>query len=276
MAALLDVQALRTEFATPDGSVRAVDSVTLQIERGGSLVLLGESGSGKSVTALSIMRLLPPAARVTDGLVRFDGNDLRALPERQMRRVRGNRIAMIFQEPMTSLNPVMTVGAQIAEAIRQHQGLGRTATRRRGVELLAEMGIPDAASRYDAYPHQLSGGMKQRVMIAMALACDPELLIADEPTTALDVTTQAQILELLRRQQRERDMALLLVTHDLGVAAQMADRIAVMRRGRIVEENAAGAFFANPRHPYSRALCDALPSASKRGHYLSDPAAPRS
>ena len=266
---LLELRQLRTAFDTPTGPVTAVDGVSLSVPAGETLVLLGESGCGKSVTALSILRLLPPAARQTGGEVWLDGLNLTALPERAMRAVRGRRIGMIFQEPMTSLNPVMRVGAQIAEVIARHRGGSRRTLRSRGVELLAATGMADPERRYDEYPHQLSGGLKQRAMIAMALACDPELLIADEPTTALDVTTQAQILDLLEQLQRERGMGLLLVTHDLGVAARMADRVAVMQAGRVVEQAARDAFFSAPEHPYSQALFAALPDFSRRGQALS-------
>ncbi|GAB4358955.1 MAG: dipeptide ABC transporter ATP-binding protein [Immundisolibacter sp.] len=272
---LLELRQLRTVFDTPAGPVTAVDGVSLSVPAGQTLVLLGESGCGKSVTALSILRLLPPAARQTGGEVWLNGLNLTALPERAMRAVRGRRVGMIFQEPMTSLNPVMRVGAQIAEVIARHQGGSRRTLRRRGVELLAATGMADPERRYDEYPHQLSGGLKQRAMIAMALACDPELLIADEPTTALDVTTQAQILDLLEQLQRQRGMSLLLVTHDLGVAARMADWVAVMQAGRVVEQAAREAFFSAPRHPYSQALFAALPDFSRRGQALSG-AAPAS
>ena len=272
---LLELRQLRTAFDTPAGPVTAVDGVSLSVPAGETLVLLGESGCGKSVTALSILRLLPPAARQTGGEVWLDGLNLTALPERAMRAVRGRRIGMIFQEPMTSLNPVMRVGAQIAEVIARHRGGSRRTLRSRGVELLAATGMADPERRYDEYPHQLSGGLKQRAMIAMALACDPELLIADEPTTALDVTTQAQILDLLEQLQRQRGMGLLLVTHDLGVAARMADRVAVMQAGRVVEQAAREAFFSAPQHPYSQALFAALPDFSRRGQALSG-AAPAS
>ena len=265
---LLELRDLRTEFRTAGGPRTVVDGVSLAVPAGQTLVLLGESGSGKSVTALSILRLLPPGARQSGGEVRLDGVNLSALPEAAMRGVRGRRIGMIFQEPMTSLNPVMRIGAQIAEVIRRHLGGRERAIRARGVELLAATGMADPARRYDEYPHQLSGGMKQRAMIAMALACDPELLIADEPTTALDVTTQAQILDLLQNLQRARGMGLLLVTHDLGVAARMADQVAVMQAGRVVEQAPRERFFTAPQHPYSQALFAALPDFSRRGQAL--------
>lgn len=267
---LLSVRDLRTWFGAGEGVVRAVDGVSFDIRRGETFALLGESGCGKSMTALSIMQLVPaPAGRIVAGSVLLDGQDLLALPEAAMRRIRGSRIAMIFQEPMTSLNPVLTIGDQIGESLRRHAGLKGAAQRARVLEILNAVGIPDPQRRYGEYPHQLSGGMKQRVMIAIALAGEPELLIADEPTTALDVTIQAEVLELLRSLQRERGMALLLITHDLGVVAQMADRVAVMYAGQIVEQATRKDFFASPRHPYSRKLFESLPNMEKRGDRLS-------
>lgn len=266
---LLAIQGLQTSFWTGNGMVRAVDGVDIEIRRGETFALLGESGCGKSMTALSILRLVPqPAGRITAGRILLDGQDLLALPESAMRGVRGKRIAMIFQEPMTSLNPVLTVGVQIGETVEQHLGLRGRALRDRVIGLLEAVGIPDPAQRYLEYPHQLSGGMKQRVMIAIALAGEPDLLIADEPTTALDVTIQAQILDLLRRLQRERNMAVLLITHDLGVVAGMADRVAVMYAGHIVEQASRAEFFASPQHPYSRKLFESLPTMGKRGRQL--------
>ena len=263
--ALLDVTDLKVRIGAGDGAIRPVDGVRFQIRRGETFALLGESGCGKSMTALALLRLLPqPAGRITGGSVKLDGEELMALPEAGMRSIRGGRIAMIFQEPMTSLNPVMTVGAQIEESLQQHQGLRGAAARQRVLELLNAVGIPDAERRYGEYPHQLSGGMKQRIMIAIALAGDPDLLIADEPTTALDVTIQAQVLELIKQLQRERGMAVLLITHDLGVVSGMADHVAVMYAGQIVEQAPRAAFFARPRHPYSRMLFSALPDSSKR------------
>ncbi|WP_372717313.1 dipeptide ABC transporter ATP-binding protein [Immundisolibacter sp.] len=267
-APLLELRDLRTHFEGANGPMRAVDGVSLTLSAGQTLVLLGESGCGKSVTALSILRLLPGGARQAGGEVLLDGLSLTALPESAMRTVRGRRIGMIFQEPMTSLNPVMSIGAQIAEVIAHHLGGTRRAVRARGVELLAATGMADPNRRYDEYPHQLSGGLKQRAMIAMALACDPALLIADEPTTALDVTTQGQILDLLQGLQRERGMGLLLVTHDLGVAALMADQVAVMQAGKVVEQAPREQFFTAPKHPYSRSLFAALPDFSRRGRPL--------
>jgi oligopeptide/dipeptide ABC transporter ATP-binding protein len=266
---LLRVEGLSTRFETRAGTVRAVDDVSFEVRRGEVFTLLGESGCGKSMTALSIMRLVPaPAGRIAAGRVLLDGEDLLRLPEVAMRRVRGKRIAMIFQEPMTSLNPVLTIGEQIAETIRRHRGLRGTAVDRLVLELLDAVGIADPAQRRREYPHQLSGGMKQRVMIAIALAGEPELLIADEPTTALDVTIQAQVLELLRRLQRERGMAILLITHDLGVVSEMADDVAVMYAGQIVEQTARAQFFADPKHPYSRKLFESLPKIEKRARPL--------
>ncbi len=266
---LLSIQGLHTCFQSGGSTVRAVDGVDFDIHRGETFALLGESGCGKSMTALSIMRLVPqPAGRITAGRILLDGQDLLALPEHAMRDVRGKRIAMIFQEPMTSLNPVLTVGLQIGETVEQHLGLRGKALRTRVIELLDAVGIPAPAQRYHEYPHQLSGGMKQRVMIAIALAGEPQLLIADEPTTALDVTIQAQILDLLRRLQQERNMAVLLITHDLGVVAGMADRVAVMYAGHIVEQASRADFFADPGHPYSRKLFESLPTMGKRDRQL--------
>jgi peptide/nickel transport system ATP-binding protein len=263
--ALLSVRGLKTWIGNGPHPVRAVDGVTFEIARGETFALLGESGCGKSMTALSIMRLLPAAGgRIVDGAIRLEGEDLLALPEAVLRRVRGRRIAMIFQEPMTSLNPVLTIGDQIGEALRRHRGLRGSACRTRTLELLHSVGIPDPARRITEYPHQLSGGMKQRVMIAIALAGEPDLLVADEPTTALDVTIQAEVLALLRRLQRQTGMAILLITHDLGVVFEMADRVAVMYAGQIVETAPHQSFFANPLHPYSRRLFASLPSMAKR------------
>ena len=265
---LLAVEGLRTLLDAPDGQVRAVDGVDFEIRRGECFALVGESGCGKSMTALSVMRLLPEAGRIADGSARLDGQDLFALPEAAMRAVRGRRIAMIFQEPATSLNPVLTVERQITEVIERHAGVSGRQARARALELLDAVGIPEGARRMQEYPFQLSGGLKQRVMIAAALAADPEILIADEPTTALDVTIQAQILELLRRLQSERGMAVLLITHDLGVVAHMAQRVAVMYAGEIVEVADKDAFFRAPQHPYSRKLFESLPSPARRAGRL--------
>jgi oligopeptide/dipeptide ABC transporter ATP-binding protein len=263
-APLLEVRDLRVSFRGEAGELPAVRGVSLRLEPGETLALVGESGCGKSVTALALMRLLEPNGRVA-GTLRFRGEDLSRLDEEGIRRIRGAEIGMIFQEPMTSLNPVFRIGDQVGEVLELHRGLGREAARRAAVELLARVRIPDPARRAEQYPHELSGGMKQRVMIAMALACDPALLIADEPTTALDVTIQAQILELLRALRRDAGMAILLITHDLGVVAQFADRVAVMYAGEIVEEGAVRELFREPLHPYTRALLRALPRPGRRG-----------
>ena len=260
MRALLEVRNLRTEFATRAGVVRAVDDVSFDVRAGETVALVGESGCGKSVTALSIMRLVPaPAGRITAGGVRFKGRDLLALPEGEMRAVRGREIAMIFQEPLTSLNPTLTIGRQLTEGPEVHLGLDPGRARARAAELLGQVGIPDAERRLCDYPHQWSGGMRQRLMIAMALACHPSLVLADEPTTALDVTIQAQILELLRELARRMDVALLLITHNLGVVARYADRVNVMYAGRIVERASARRLYAGPRHPYTAALLRSVP-----------------
>jgi len=264
MTTLLEVKNLQTWFGTGDNAVRAVDGIDFEIRQGETLVLLGESGCGKSVTALSIMRLLPPAARIIGGSVRLNGTDLFALPEYAMRDVRGGEIAMIFQEPQTSLNPVLTAGRQISEALQLHKGLKGRKLRERTLELLNAVGIPEPERRIDEYPHQFSGGMKQRIMIAIALAGDPKLLIADEPTTALDVTIQAQILALLKDLQRQTGMAILFITHDLGVTSEIADRVAVMYAGKIVESRDRRSFFSSPQHEYSRQLFDAVPGRAKR------------
>ena len=257
--ALLEVHELRTSFALEAGEARAVDGVSFTLDPGRVLGLVGESGCGKSVTALSLIRLVPPPGRVTGGQVFLDGRDLLALDEREMRAVRGPGLAMIFQEPMTSLNPVFTAGSQIAEAVRLHQRVGRREAWERAVELLAEVGIPEPGHRARAYPHQLSGGMRQRVMIAMAISCAPRVLIADEPTTALDVTIQAEILDLLRALRERRGMALLLITHDLGVVAEQADEVAIMYAGRIVEQAPVLEIFDRPLHPYTQALFRSMP-----------------
>jgi len=261
----LRVRDLRTHFFTPEGVVPAVDGVSLDVPRGRTVALVGESGCGKSVTALSILRLVPPPGRIVGGQVLLDGRDLLALGGRAMRGVRGNRVAMIFQEPLTSLNPVLRVGEQIGEALRVHRRLRAAARRRRIVELLSRVGIPAPEVRAAQYPHQMSGGMRQRVMIAMALACEPELLIADEPTTALDVTMQAQILGLLREAQEQAGMAVLLITHDLGLVTGMAQAVYVMYAGRIVESAPLERLFATPLHPYTRALLRSVPRLAGGG-----------
>ena len=265
---LLSVHDLRAGFAAGKRVLAAVDGVSFDLAAGETLALLGESGCGKSATALSVMRLLPMAGRILGGEVRFEGTDLLQLPEAEMRAVRGGGMAMIFQEPATSLNPVMTVGRQIDEVLERHLGLSGVAAQQRALELLKAVGIADAERRLAEYPFQLSGGMKQRVMIAVALAGNPRLLVADEPTTALDVTIQAQILDLLRRLQAERGMGMLLITHDLGVVAQMAHRVGVMYAGEIVEEAPREAFFSEPRHPYTQKLFAALPDMARRGGKL--------
>jgi peptide/nickel transport system ATP-binding protein len=256
---LLAVADLRVAFPTDTGMARAVDGLSLAIGAGETLGVVGESGCGKSVTAMSIMRLIDKSAARTEGSIRLDGAELLALGERAMRRVRGKRVAMIFQEPLTSLNPVMTIGRQITEAIRLHDGLARGAARDRAIEMLRLVRLDEPARRMMDYPHQLSGGMRQRVMIALALACSPSLLIADEPTTALDVTVQAQILDLLRDLRRRLGMAILLITHDLGVVAGFCDRVLVMYAGRKVEEAPVEALYARPLHPYTRGLMRAIP-----------------
>jgi peptide/nickel transport system ATP-binding protein len=266
---LLSVEDLRTHFATSAGVVRAVDGVSFAIERGEVLGLVGESGCGKSVTSLSIMRLVPPPGRIVAGRVRLEGEDLLDKDAEAMRRVRGARIAMVFQEPMTSLNPVFTIGDQIAAAVLAHEGGRRRAAWDRAVEMLDRVQVPSPRERARDYPHQLSGGLRQRAMIALALAPGPRLLIADEPTTALDVTIQAQILDLLRRLQAERGMAILMITHDLGVVAELCHRVAVIYAGRIVEMGPVAAIFGSPLHPYTRGLLRCLPHPSRFGQPLS-------
>ncbi len=256
---LLDVRGLRTSFHTRDGVVRAVTGVEFEVRRGEILGLVGESGCGKSVTALSILRLIAQPGRIEGGEVLFDGQNLLSVPERAMRDIRGNRISMIFQQPTSALNPVLTVGFQIGEVLEAHRNMKRRAARERALELLQMVGIPDPARRLSSYPFEMSGGMAQRVMIAMALACEPELLIADEPTTALDVTIQAQILELMRRLQQDLGTAIILITHDLGVVAEMCDRVAVMYAGEIIERTDTRSLFRRPRHPYTQGLIGAVP-----------------
>jgi peptide/nickel transport system ATP-binding protein len=258
--AVLEVRELRTEFATDEGSFLAVDGVSFSVEAGRTLAIVGESGCGKSVTALSLMGLVPdPPGRITGGSIRFEGRELIGLRKRELLDLRGNGMAMIFQEPMTSLNPAFTIGDQIVEALLRHKRLPRAAAQERAIEALRKVRIPAPEQRFHEYPHKLSGGMRQRAMIAMALACEPRLLIADEPTTALDVTIQAQILELMRNLQRETGMALILITHDLGVVAEVADEVAVMYSGRIVEQASARAIFEQPQHPYTVGLLGAIP-----------------
>ncbi len=266
---LLDVRDLRTHFHVMDGTVKAVDGVDFSIRRGQTLGVVGESGCGKSVTALTIMRLLDiPPAEIASGRVWFKGRDLLTLPEEQMRRVRGNEISMIFQEPMTSLNPVYTVGDQISEGVALHKGLSKKDALTKSIDSLKLVGINNPERRVKQYPHELSGGMRQRVMIAMALACDPDLIIADEPTTALDVTIQAQILDLIRKVQDETGAALMLITHDLGVVAETVQDVVVMYAGRVVEQGTVDEVLLAPKHPYTQGLLDSIPSKGKRGQRL--------
>jgi len=265
---LLEVRGLTVAFDTAAGPIRPVDGVSLSVRRGETVAIVGESGCGKSLTALAILRLIDPPGRIAGGQIAFEGTDLLSLPQRRMRRLQGGRIAMIFQEPLTSLNPVLTAGRQIVEAIELHCGLGGRSARELAVRLLAEVGIGDASRRLRAYPHELSGGMCQRVMIAMALAGRPSLLIADEPTTALDATIQAQVLELLADIQRRTGMSLLLITHDLGVAARMADRVNVMYAGRVVESGVTAALLDEPLHPYTQALLRCLPRLPRTSERL--------
>jgi oligopeptide/dipeptide ABC transporter ATP-binding protein len=262
MASLLKVNNLQTSFFTSDGEVRAVDGVTFDIDEGQTVGLVGESGCGKSVTALSIIRLLSRGTgRIVGGSIEFAGQDLAILRDNELRRIRGNEISMIFQEPMTSLNPVMTVGDQIAETVRLHRGASRSEARSRAIEMLSLVKIAEPQKRAGNYPHQFSGGQRQRVMIAMALACTPKLLIADEPTTALDVTIQAQILELIGELQQRFGMAVLLITHDLGVVAERADHVAVMYAGKIVESASPDTIFSRPKHPYTEGLLCSMPTS---------------
>ncbi len=264
MAELLEVTNLRTQFQTRAGLVKAVDGVSFHIGEGELLGLVGESGCGKSITALSIMRLISPPGKITTGSIKFKGEELASVSAERMREIRGNEIAMIFQDPMTSLNPVFTVGEQIAEALRLHRGLDKRRAWEAAIEAMREVSIPSPERRVHDYPHQLSGGMRQRVMIAMALACNPQLLIADEPTTALDVTIQAQILELLDELRRSRKLAVLLITHDLGVVAEVADRVSVMYTGKIVEQSNVDELFDAPKHPYTQGLLNSVPKLTAR------------
>jgi peptide/nickel transport system ATP-binding protein len=266
MTPLLEVDGLKTHFFTRDGVVRAVDGVSFSVYPGETLAVVGESGCGKSVTSLSILRLIAsPPGRIVAGRLNFAGRDLLGLSEPEMRAVRGNEISMIFQEPMTSLNPVLTIGRQIAETLMLHRGFSRSEALQRAVEMLKLVNMPEPERRVTQYPHQISGGMRQRVMIAMALACDPRLLIADEPTTALDVTIQAQILDLMRKLKEKTGAAIVLITHDLGVVAEMAQRVVVMYAGRKVEEAPVAALFAQPRHPYTRGLLNSIPHLGAAG-----------
>jgi peptide/nickel transport system ATP-binding protein len=265
--ALLEVDNLQTHFATPEGVVRAVEGVSFQVNAGETVAIVGESGCGKTVTSMSILRLIQEPPGKISGSIRFEGHDLLRLPEQEMRAIRGNAISMIFQEPMTSLNPVLTIGRQIGETLQLHQGMNVRQAEKKATEMLALVGIPAAERRVREYPHQMSGGMRQRVMIAMALACNPRLLIADEPTTALDVTIQAQILDLMRELKTRLGSAIVLITHDLGVVAEMAERVMVMYAGRKVEETSVREIFANPLHPYTRGLLGSVP---KLGSSLRD------
>ncbi len=272
MALLLDVRNLHTEFRTGAGLVRAVDGVSYTVEQGETVAIVGESGSGKTVGALSILRLIPdPPGRITRGEVLFLGRDLMQLSDPQMREVRGGDIGMVFQEPMTSLNPVLTIGRQITETVEQHCRADRAAAHKRAIELLGLVGIADPARRLKQYPHELSGGMRQRVMIAIAIACDPKLIIADEPTTALDVTIQAQILELMNGLTRRLNAALIIITHNLGVVARYARRVNVMYAGRVVESGPATAIYHNPRHPYTMALLQSVPRLDRPRRARLDP-----
>ena len=260
MATLLEVKNLKTHFFTPDGVVKAVDGISYEIEEGEVVGIVGESGCGKSVGAMSIMRLIPqPPGRIVDGEVLFEGEDLVNLDDKEMREIRGNKIAMVFQEPMTSLNPVLTIGRQLTETLELHQDMNKEQAAERAAELLTMVGIPDAVQRLDDHPHQFSGGMRQRVMIAMALSCNPKLIIADEPTTALDVTIQAQILELMRDLSEELGTAQIIITHNLGVVARYADRVIVMYAGKIVETASAVEIYKNPLHPYTIGLLKSVP-----------------
>lgn len=260
MAHLLEVKGLTTTFTGDYGKNISVDHIDFHVDEGEVLCIVGESGCGKSVTSLSIMGLLGRGGKVTEGSVLFDGKDLLTLTEKEMDKIRGAQMTMIFQDPLTSLNPVFTVGSQIVESIRTHMHLSKEDAKKRAIELLRKVGMPDAEGAMKKYPHTLSGGMRQRVMIAMALACDPKLLIADEPTTALDVTIQAQIMQLLKELQREMGMSMILITHDIGLVAQMADRVMVMYAGQVIEEAPVKELFGNPRHPYTRALLDTVPT----------------
>ncbi len=266
--ALLEINNLTVRIPTPHGIVHAVNNADLRLDQGQTVALVGESGSGKSMTARSIMGLIPASGRIANGSIRFDGQELAGLAEQELRLLRGNRIAMIFQEPMTSLNPVLKIGDQVMEPLLLHRRLDKQAARAEALELLQQVGIPSPEQRMGDYPHQLSGGQRQRVMIAMALACNPQLLIADEPTTALDVTIQAQILELIDQLRRDKGLALLLITHDLGIVAQRADRVHVMYAGQILESAATEELLNNPLHPYTRGLLASLPENALPGQPL--------
>jgi oligopeptide/dipeptide ABC transporter ATP-binding protein len=269
---LLEIRDLHTEFRTGAGVVRAVDGVSYSVDPGETVAIVGESGSGKSVSAMSILRLIPdPPGRITQGEILFAGRDLMRLSEAEMRQIRGGDIGMVFQEPMTSLNPVLTIGRQLTEGLEQHRGMARDAAHKRAMELLNLVGIADPARRLTQYPHQLSGGMRQRIMIAIAVACEPKLIIADEPTTALDVTIQAQILELMKRLTQQLNVALIIITHNLGVVARYANRVNVMYAGRIVESGTAHAIYHDPRHPYTIALLRSVPRLDRPRQMRLDP-----
>ncbi|MFN8557195.1 MAG: ABC transporter ATP-binding protein [Dehalococcoidia bacterium] len=272
MGTLLQIKDLRTHFFTEEGVVKAVDGVSYDVEEGETLALVGESGCGKSVTALSLLRLIPnPPGKIVGGEILFEGQDILKADEDEIRHIRGNRIAMVFQEPMTSLNPVLTIGRQLTEAIELHLKYDKEQARKRAVELLEMVGIPEAAGRLNDYPHQFSGGMRQRVMIAMALSCNPKLLLADEPTTALDVTIQAQILEIMARLSKEFGTAVVIITHNLGVVARYADRVNVMYAGKIIETASARELYANPRHPYTVGLLKSVPRLDETRKEKLDP-----
>ncbi len=272
MAAILEIENLQTQFFTSAGTVRAVDGITYSVNHGETVAIVGESGCGKSVSALSILRLIPdPPGRVVGGHIRFMGLDILALSDAEIRKVRGRRIAMVFQEPMTSLNPVLTIGRQLTETLEHHLGMGREASNARAVELLGMVGISDPQRRLAQYPHHLSGGMRQRVMIAMALSCEPELIIADEPTTALDVTIQAQILELMRDLSKRLGVALIIITHNLGVVARYADRVNVMYAGKIIEQGSALQIYHQPSHPYTLGLLNSVPRLDRPRQAKLDP-----
>jgi oligopeptide/dipeptide ABC transporter ATP-binding protein len=268
---ILEVKNLKTHFETDEGTVPAVDGIDFTLKKGKTLCVVGESGCGKSVTAYTLMRLIPmPPGKIVAGEILYKGADLVKITEREMREIRGNELAMIFQEPMTSLNPVYTIGNQIMEAITLHQQVDGKEARKRAIEMLIKVGIPDPELRIDDYPHQMSGGMKQRVMIAMALSCNPEVLIADEPTTALDVTIQAQILDLLQGLQKTEDMSILMITHDLAVVAEIADEVLVMYASKVVEKAEVGELFKNPKHPYTKGLLKAIPQLGQRVDRLNE------
>jgi len=264
MQPLLDIRDLETHFFTARGELKAVDRISFKMNQGETLALVGESGCGKSVTALSLLRLVPEPGRIVGGQILLSGQNILELSDAEMRQIRGNRMAMVFQEPMTALNPVLRVGDQIAEVLQLHEGLSRSAALNRSAELLAKVGVPEAEQRLRDFPHQLSGGLRQRVVIAMALACEPELLIADEPTTALDVTIQAQIMELLRQLQADHQMATLLITHDLGIVAEAADQVAIMYAGQIVEYTSVNNLFDHTSHPYTRGLLASVPRLNQQ------------